>query len=43
MHTKLNIMIKKYNNENLNNDTAWKESVVANAFVEDKEISGGDK
>lgn len=39
----LNITIKKYNNENLNNDTAWKESVVANAFVEDEEISGGDK
>ena len=39
----LNITIKKYNNENLNNDTVWKESVVANAFVEDEEISGGDK
>ena len=38
----LNIAIKNYNNENLNNDTAWIESVVANAFVEDEAVSGGD-
>lgn len=37
----LNIAIKNYNNENLNNDTAWIESVVANAFVEDEVVSGG--
>lgn len=37
----LNIAIKNYNNENLNNDTAWTESVVANAFVEDEVVSGG--
>lgn len=37
----LNIAIKNYNNENLNNDTAWIESVVANAFVEDEAVSGG--
>lgn len=37
----LNITIKNYNNENLNNDTIWAESVVANVFIENEESSGG--